>query len=73
MKKQDEMEMYITLKSVRIAWAYTILFLLVWSVYGVIQTGRLGLPFFLMISQNTVFFCAQLIFRRRLTAGNHEE
>lgn len=73
MKKQDEMEMYITLKSVRIAWAYTILFLLVWSVYGAIQTGRLGLPFFLMISQNTVFLCTQLFFRWRVTAGNHEE
>ena len=44
-KRADEMEMQIILKSVRIAWAYSALFLLVWAVYEFVQTQRLGLPF----------------------------
>jgi hypothetical protein len=71
-KKADEMEMQIILKSVRIAWAYSALFLLVWAVYEFIQTQRLGLPFILLCSQNVVLFLSQLIIKRMVTAGNEE-
>ena len=71
-KKADEMEMQIILKSVRIAWAYSALFLLVWTVYEMIQTKRLGLPFILLMSQNAVLFLSQMIIKRRFTGGNEE-
>ena len=72
LKKADEMEMQIILKSVRIAWAYSALFLLVWTVYEMIQTKRLGLPFILLLSQNAVLFLSQMIIKRRFTGGNEE-
>jgi FtsH-binding integral membrane protein len=72
MKKADEMEMQISLKSVRIAWAYSVLFLLVWAIYDFYQTQRLGLPFFLLCSQNAVLILSQMIIKRRVTAGNEE-
>lgn len=54
MKKMDEMEMSISLKAIKGAWAYTILFLAIWVIYDYIQTRTLGLAFFLMVSQNLV-------------------
>jgi len=72
MKKADEMEMYITLKSIKIAWLFTVIYLLVWSVYHTIKTSQLGLPLMLLITQNMVLYACILIFRRRL-AGSHEE
>lgn len=71
-KKADEMEMHIILKSVRIAWAYSVLFLLAWAVYEFIQTRRLGLPFILLCSQNAVLILSQLIIKRTVAAGNEE-
>lgn len=72
LKKADEMEMQIILKSVRIAWAYSALFLLVWTVYEIIQIQRLGLPFILLMSQNAVLFLSQMIIKRRFTVENEE-
>lgn len=69
----DEMEMYINLRSIRIAWAYTVLFLLAWSVYEVVKFGELGWPFMLMISQNLIIFVSKAVIRRRMTAGKNEE
>lgn len=71
--RADEMEMYINLRSIRIAWAYTVLFLLVWSVYVMVKFGELGWPFLLMISQNLIIFISQAIYRRKLMAGKNEE
>lgn len=71
-KKADEMEIYITRKSGRIAWVYSGLFLLIWSVYDYVQTQRLGLPLILLLSQNIVFWLSQLIIKKRVTAGNEE-
>lgn len=71
--RADEMEMYINLKSIRIAWAYTVLVLLVWSVYEMVKFGELGWPFYLMITQNLIIFVSKEIIRRKLTAGKNEE
>lgn len=54
LKKMDEMEMHINLKSIRIAYGYTIIFLAVWVFYDWIQNDVRGLPFFLFITQNLV-------------------
>ena len=54
MKKMDEMEMSISLKAIKWAWAYTILFLVIWDIYDYIQTGTFGLANFLLITQNLV-------------------
>lgn len=72
MKKADEMEMYITLKSVKVAWLFTVIYLLVWSVYDYVQTSQLGLPFILLVTQEIVFWTCQLVFRHRIS-GKYEE
>lgn len=72
LKKMDEMEMYITLKSLRIAWVFTVICLIVWAVYDGIKTSQLGWPFILLVTQNIVFYTCQLIFKYRM-AGKNEE
>jgi uncharacterized membrane protein YhdT len=54
MRKMDEMEMSISLKSMKWAYGYTILFLAIWVIYNYIQTRELGFEFLLLISQNLV-------------------
>lgn len=71
-RRMDEMEMSINLKSVRITWVYGLSFLLVWSAYNVIRTGNLGLPFILLASQLVIYyFCRRMI--TRSLAGRYEE
>lgn len=71
--KMDEMEMLIALKSIRAAWAYSVIFLFIWMIYTFVQTSQLGLPFVLLISQNLVLFASQLFLNRQAAAGNNEE
>ncbi|MBC3887815.1 hypothetical protein GH810_05780 [Acetobacterium paludosum] len=66
MRKMDEMEMSISLKAIKGAWAYTVLFLAVWGVIDYIQTGRFGFPFFLLITQNLVFMAIQTFLKWKL-------
>ena len=72
MKKADEMEMYITLKSIKIAWLFTVIYLLIWSTYDTVKTSQLGLPIILLISQNMVFYACLLFLRHRITSENEE-
>ncbi len=55
MGKMDEMEMYISLKSIKIAWLYTIVFLFIWLVYDYITTSKFGLPFFFIYHTKCYF------------------
>ena len=59
MKKMDEMEMSISLKAMKGAYAYTILFLISWFIYDYIQTRTFGLAFYLLITQNLVLMGIQ--------------
>ena len=63
MRKMDEMELSISLKAIKAAWLYAVIFLFVWVVYDFVQTRTFGLPFILLISQNLVFFAAQEILK----------
>ena len=66
MKKMDEMELSISLKSIKWAWAYTILFLAIWVIYDFIQTKTLGFEFLLLISQNIVLMGFQMFSKWKL-------
>ena len=66
MRKQDEMELSISLKSIKTAYAYTILFLAIWFIYDYIQTRIFGLTFFLLISQNIVLMGTQMFLNWKL-------
>lgn len=66
MKKMDEMEMSINLKAIKMAWFYTVLFLFIWIIYEFTQTGSVGLPFILLISQNLIYLLVRQILLRRM-------
>lgn len=66
MKKMDEMEMSINLKAIKMAWFYTVLFLFIWIIYEFTQTGSVGLPFILLISQNPIYLLVRQILLRRM-------
>lgn len=66
MKKMDEMEMSISLKSIKFAWGYTVVMLFGYMIYELTQTGEFGFTFLLLISQNMVLFGTQLWLKKRL-------
>lgn len=45
-RKMDEMEKEISLKSIKIAWSYTVIFLFVWSICEYINSSEWGYLFF---------------------------
>lgn len=65
-KKMDEMEMQISFKSIKITWAYTTIFLFVWSVYNYIVNGEWRVEFFLFITQNLVLLGTSSILKKRM-------
>ncbi|HHU49857.1 MAG: hypothetical protein ACOYEH_07000 [Caldicoprobacterales bacterium] len=55
MRKMDEMEMAISLKAVKWAWLYTLVFLFIWILFDYIKTGNFNsLAFILLMSQNLI-------------------
>lgn len=67
MKKMDEMEMLIALKSARIAWLYTVVFLFILVVRDFVAENSFGWAFILLISQNMVLLISQMILNHRMS------
>ncbi|MGO1528129.1 hypothetical protein [Senegalia sp. (in: firmicutes)] len=65
-RKIDEMEMQISLVSMKWAWFYTVIFLFVWTIVDYINTGEMGLAFFLFITQNLVHLGIQTYMKWKL-------
>lgn len=67
-RKMDEMEQYISLKSVKITHAYTIIFLFIWVVIEY-KTNRTtsSIAFFLLITQNLVLITSQVYFKNKMS------
>lgn len=66
MKKMDEMQLYISSKSIKIAYVYTLIFLVVWMIYEYSTTAKLGLPFLLVTTQNVVLIGSMVILNRKM-------
>lgn len=66
MRQMDEMEMSISLKAIKIAWFYTILFLFIWTIYDWVQNDTWGLAFFLLITQNILLNGSQLFLKWKM-------
>ena len=68
MKKMDEKEMIISLKSVRLAWFYSVMFLFIWVMYDFIKNGNINEnpAFLLLITQNIVLFTSQLYLKNKM-------
>lgn len=72
MRKMDEMEMAISLKAIKFAWAYTGIFLIIWIVYDYVKVGKYNpIVYNLLISQNLVKLFIELYFKRKM--GKNEK
>ncbi|MBS4537955.1 hypothetical protein GOQ27_05750 [Clostridium sp. D2Q-11] len=72
MRKMDEMEMAISLKAVKWAWLYTIIFLFIWTIYDYIKVGSFNsLAFILLISQNLIRMSIEQYLKWKM--GKNEE
>ena len=68
MRKMDEMEMAITLKAVKWAWFYSVIFLFIWTIYDYIKVGSFNsLAFILLISQNIIKISTEIYLRRKMS------
>ena len=68
MRKMDEMELAISLKAIRLAWFYTIVFLFVWVSYDFIKKGSFNESpaFILLITQNIILISTQLYLKKKM-------
>ena len=68
MRKMDEMEMAISLKAIRWAWFYTVVFLFIWTVYDKIVFGSFNsMAFFLLISQNILRMVMDMYLKSKMS------
>lgn len=66
MRKMDEMEMKISLESLRWAWLFTVVALFAWGISSFVRTGAVTLPLYLLIAQNAVYFASMQILKWRM-------
>ncbi|OAA90415.1 hypothetical protein WY13_01319 [Clostridium ljungdahlii] len=71
MRKMDEMEMSISLKAIKFAWAYTIIFLAIWMVYNVIHGKEFEVISFLIVTQNIILMAVEYFLKWKL--GRNEK
>ena len=62
----DEMELAISLRSIRWAYLFTVLALFGWGLWNFIGQGKITTPFYLLIFQNLVYFLASQIAKMRI-------
>lgn len=73
MRMADEMEMHIAFRSMRLAWVFTIVYLLIWTLYGFLKNGSWLPQFILLCSQNIVFWTNQIILKKNMVGKNEEQ
>lgn len=61
MKRMNEKEMLISLKAIRLAWLYSIVFLFIWIIFDFIKLGSFNdnPAFLLLITQNIILLLSQ--------------
>lgn len=72
LKKADEMEQYIALRSLKVSSVFTSFALLVWAFYQIYKESSYYFPLALLLAQNLIFFSMQLYLKRKLSEENEE-
>ena len=72
-RPMDEMEMEISLKSLRWSSLFSGCTLFALAVYEKVTTGEIGWAFFILITQYLVFWVAHLVLTRKMGGGVDEE
>ena len=65
-KKMDEMEQYIALKSLKIAYVFTVIFLFIWAVIDMKNNKVNSTALFLLVVQNLILIFSQFYFKKKL-------
>lgn len=71
-RQEDEMDKYITLKSLRISYWFTVLFLLIWGIIDLSRGNRHSVALLLFLIQNSLFVFFERYYRRKLSEGNEK-
>lgn len=67
-EESDEMEQYIALKSLKIAYWVTVVFLAIWTIADVvIKKNPYSIPLVLLASQNVLLVFLDRYFKRKLS------
>lgn len=72
-RRMDEMEMEISLKSLRWSSLYSGCALAALTIYEKISSGKIGWAWFILVTQYLVFWIAHFILTRRMSGGGDEE
>ncbi len=72
-RPMDEMEMEISLKSLRWSSLFSGCALFALTVYEKVTTGEMGWAFFILITQYLVFWIAHLVLTRKMGGGADEK
>lgn len=68
MRKMDEMELSISLRAIKWAWFYTVLFLFAWTMYDYIKYEVFNSrAFFLLITQNIIYLTINQFLKWKLS------
>jgi hypothetical protein len=65
-RKMDEMEQFISLKSLKIAYGFTIIFLFIWVILDFINKRMPSTALFLLVMQNLVLTISQIYFKKKM-------
>jgi uncharacterized membrane protein len=69
-RQEDEMDKYIALKSLKIAYWFTVVFLLVWAIIDLVKGNRHSVALMLFCFQNVLLIFFDRYYRRKLCEGN---
>ncbi len=65
-RKMDDMEQFISLKSLKFAYGFTIVFLFIWFILDYINKRTPSTALFLLVTQNLVLIFSQFYFKKKM-------
>ncbi len=73
-RDSDDVEMRVTIKSIRVCWIYMILFLAVWSVVSAVQTSEVPIvQVVLILTGELLYFALQWYYTRKVVREDREK
>ncbi|MTI95261.1 MAG: hypothetical protein FH749_07210 [Firmicutes bacterium] len=67
-RRSDELDLHIAFLSMRVAWVFTTIALLAWTLQEVISTGQFGVQGIIFFLSQTVFWSSNLYYTKKFSA-----
>lgn len=71
-RKMDEMEVWVSFRAMRLAWAFENLALLVWAAVALLK-GGVPTAIVIVLGQNFIYFAGYAYLSRKLSASQEDE